>query len=84
MESSEYLFRTTPDWSETKEEGCRWMTEEGKLLARTGVEEVTPTLCFEHGVEKPMQELLVSCWAGKLWSDVVAGQMKEGEKASHP
>jgi len=83
MESSEYLFRTTPDWSEVKEESCRWMTEEGKLLARTGTEDVTPTLCFEHGVEKPMQDVLVSCWVGKLWSEAGARQMREGEEAPH-
>ncbi len=59
------------------------MTEEGKLLARTGMEDVTPTLCFEHGVEKPMQDVLVSCWVGKLWSEAVTGQMREGEKAQH-
>lgn len=69
---SEYLFRTTPDWSRMKEEGCRWMTEEGKLLARTGVEDVTPTLCFEHGLQRGMQDVLVSCWVGKLWSEMVA------------
>ena len=79
---SEYLFRTTPDWSRMKEEGCRWMTEEGKLLARTGVEDVTPTLCFEHGLQRGMQDVLVSCWVGKLWSETVAIPRKGGEKAS--
>ena len=43
------MFRTTPDWSRMKEEGCRWMTEDGTLLARKGAEDVTPTLCFEYG-----------------------------------
>lgn len=69
---SEYLFRTTPDWSKMKEEGCRWMTEDGKLLARTGVEDVTPTLCFEQGLQREMQDVVVACWVGKLWSETVA------------
>lgn len=71
---SEYLFRTTPDWSKAKEEGCRWMTEDGNLLARTGVEGVTPTLCFELGLANEMQDILVSCWAAKLWSETVASR----------
>ena len=79
---SEYLFRTTPDWSRMKEEGCRWMTEDGKLLARTGVEDVTPTLCFEHGLQKGMQDVLVSCWVGKLWSEMVAIPREGEEKPS--
>ena len=79
---SEYLFRTTPDWARMKEEGCRWMTEDGKLLARTGMEDVTPTLCFEHGLQREMQDVLVSCWAGKLWSETVAIPKKGKEKAS--
>ena len=65
-----------------KEEGCRWMTEEGKLLARTAVEDVTPTLCFEYGLQKGMQDVLVSCWVGKLWSEMVAIPRKGKEKAS--
>ena len=80
-EESEYLFRTTPDWSKLKEEGCRWMTEEGKLLMRSGCEDVTPTLCFEHGIEKEMQDILVSCWVGKLWSEAIALLGREGEDA---
>ena len=79
---SEYLFRTTPDWSRMKEEVCRWMTEEGKLLARTGAEDVTPTLCFELGLQREMQDVLVSCWVGKLWSEMVAIPRKGEEKAS--
>ena len=57
----DYLFRTTPDWSRMKGEGCRWMTEDGKLLARTGWDGVTPVLSFEHGSTKSMQDILVTC-----------------------
>jgi len=78
---SDYLFRTTPDWSKMKEEGCRWMTEDGRLLARTGMEDVTPTLCFELGLERDLQDVLVACWVGKLWSETVPLPKKEGERA---
>ena len=71
---SEYLFRTTPDWSKMKHEGCRWMTENGQLLARTGLEGVTPTLCFELGLETQMQDIIVSCWTAKQWSETVASR----------
>ena len=74
--NKEYLFRTTPDWSKMKEESCRWMTEEGRLLARTGVEGVTPFFIFEHGSERTMQEILVTCWVAKLWSETVALQRR--------
>ena len=71
---SDYLFRTTPDWSKVKHEGCRWMTENGQLLARTGLEGVTPTLCFELGLETQMQDVIVSCWAAKQWSETVGSR----------
>ena len=72
----EYLCRTTPDWSKMKEEGCRWMTEDGTLLARTSWDGVTPVLCFELGSTKRMQDILVSCWVAKLWSETVALQRR--------
>ena len=71
---SDYLFRTTPDWSKVKHEGCRWMTEDGQLLARTGLEGVTLTLCFELGLGTQMQDILVSCWTAKQWSETVASR----------
>ena len=77
---SKYLFRTTPDWASKKEEGCRWMTEEGKLLAKTGVEDISPMLCFEPGLQSGIKNVLVSCWVGKLWSETVAISRKGGEK----
>ena len=70
-EASDYLFRTTPDWSSTIEGDCRWMTENGQLVARTGREDKTPNICFEVGIDKEMQDVLVSCWAAKLWSETV-------------
>lgn len=74
----EYMFRTTPDWSKLKDEGCRWMTESGTLLARTSLEGVTPVITFEHGPERQMQDILVVCWVAKLWSEALAMQ-KRGE-----
>ena len=78
---SDYLFRTTPDWAKMKEEGCQWMTEDRKLLARTGIEDVTPILCFEDGLERALQDVLLSCWVGKLWSETVALQKRDGDNA---
>lgn len=67
-----YLLRTTPDWSKKKDDDCRWMTETGALLARSGWEDATPNLCFEHSLGATMQDLLVTCWIAKLWSESVA------------
>ena len=36
------LFRTTPDWSKHKDEDCRWTSEAGMLLARSGWDNATP------------------------------------------
>lgn len=81
---SDYLFRNTPDWSKMKEEGCRWMTEDGTLLARTSTEDnITPVLTFEHGLQKGMQDVIVSCWIGKLWSETAALQGREAETPTH-
>lgn len=74
--NKDYLFRTTPDWSKMKEEGCRWMTERGTLLARTGLEGVTPVLTFEHGSDRQMHDILITCWVTKLWSEMVAMQRR--------
>lgn len=68
----DYLFRTTPDWSRLKEDGCRWMTENGTLLARSGLDGVTPVFTFEPGSDRTMHDILVSCWTAKLWSETVA------------
>ena len=68
------LFRTTPDWSKRKDEDCRWTSEAGMLLARSGWEDATPNLCFEVGAERRMQDVIVTCWIAKLWSETVALQ----------
>ena len=70
--AKDYLFRTTPDWSKLKEDSCRWMTENGTLLARSGLDGVTPVLTFEYGSDRGMHDILVSCWIAKLWSETVA------------
>lgn len=63
------LFRTTPDWSKHKDEDCRWTNEVGMLLARSGCEDATPNLCFEVGADMSMQDVIVTCWIAKLWSE---------------
>jgi ankyrin repeat protein len=71
---SKYLFRITPDWSRTREEECRWVTEDGQLLARTGWEDKTPNMRFDHGNDRQLRDVLVSCWVSKLWFETVTGQ----------
>lgn len=75
------LFRTTPEWSKTKAEQCRWVTEDGTLLARTGAEDATPNLCFEHGPARQQQDLIVCCWIAKLWCETVASSRRESVSA---
>lgn len=65
------LFRTTADWSKHKDEDCRWITDSGMLLARGGWEDATPNLCFEVGAERTIQDVIVTCWIAKLWSETV-------------
>nr|POE71802.1 isoform 2 of ankyrin-3 [Quercus suber] len=67
----EYDLRTSPDWARTNERGCRWSTESGVLLARTGVEGVTPWLTFEGGLDREVEDVVVACWTAKLWSESV-------------
>ena len=73
-QSKTALFRTTADWSKHKDEDCRWTTDSGMLLARSGWEDATPNLCFEVGAERTMQDVIVTCWIAKLWSETVALQ----------
>lgn len=67
--TSELFFRTTPDWSHTHDEGCRWIMDDGSLLARSGFNVVSsgvgnaiPTLTLEPGLKLPMQDFSVACW----------------------
>lgn len=86
--SSDVVLRTTPDWSKSQDEGNRWATEDGKLLAKSGIQagnrgpEETikgiPTLTFERGLERNMEDLLVACWIAKLWSEAVVLRKLEG------
>lgn len=71
------LFRTTPDWSQQKDEDSRWTTETGMLLARSGWDDATPNLCFEVGAERSLQDVIVTCWIAKLWSETAASQRRE-------
>jgi ankyrin repeat protein len=87
--TSGLVFRTTPDWSKTQNEGNRWATDDGKLLAKSGTqtakggrEEISkgvPTLTFERGLERKMEDLLVACWVAKIWSETVMLQKLEGK-----
>lgn len=71
-DSQSYLFRTTPEWSTMSEQECRWITDEGKVLARTGWDDATPNLCFEPGLDRQTIDLVVSCWTVKLWVETAA------------
>ena len=83
------VFRTTPDWSETRYDGIRWATDDGKLLAKSGIQaakgglreitKVIPTLTFERGLERNMEDLIVACWVAKIWSEMVVNQKLEGK-----
>ncbi|KAL8690273.1 MAG: hypothetical protein Q9218_004239 [Villophora microphyllina] len=70
--SKQYLLRTTPEWSKSKEEDSRWMLEDGVLQARSGWDDATPWICIELGVRQQMQDLIVTCWVVKLWSETAA------------
>lgn len=75
--SKPYLLRTTPEWSKNKEEDSRWMIEDGVLQARSGWDDGTPWICFELGLGRQMQDVIVTCWITKLWSETAAGQRRE-------
>lgn len=72
--SKPYLIRTTPEWSKNKEEDSRWMLEDGALQARSGWDDATPWICIELGIGHQMQDLIVTCWIVKLWSETAALQ----------
>ncbi|KAL8952932.1 MAG: hypothetical protein Q9222_001191 [Ikaeria aurantiellina] len=72
-----YLLRTTPEWSSSKDEDSRWMLENGLLQARSGWDDATPWISIEMGVERQMQDLIVTCWITKLWSETAALQRQD-------
>lgn len=65
--SDDLLFRTTPDWAaQSDSQDCRWITESGALLARSGWDDGTPNMCIEPGLERGLLDLLVACNIVKL------------------
>lgn len=64
------LFRTTPDWSQDQNEGYRWATEDGQLLARTGGHEESK-FRFEKTLDRKILDVLVTCWIAKIWSETL-------------
>ncbi|KAL8626961.1 hypothetical protein Q9189_007349 [Teloschistes chrysophthalmus] len=78
--SKPYLLRTTPEWSKNREEDSRWMLEDGVLQARSGWDDATPWMCIELGVDGPMQDLIVTCWVVKLWSETASLQSAQSSK----
>ena len=75
--SKPYLLRTTPEWSKNKEEDSRWMLEDGILQARSGWNDATPWICIELSTNRQMQDLIVTCWVVKLWSETAALQRRD-------
>ena len=75
--SKPYLLRTTPEWSKNKEEDSRWMLEDGILQARSGWNDATPWICIELSTNRQMQDLIVTCWIVKLWSETAALQRRD-------
>ncbi|KAL8991865.1 MAG: hypothetical protein Q9169_007581 [Polycauliona sp. 2 TL-2023] len=72
--SKPFLLRTTPEWSKNREEDSRWMLEDGLLQARSGWDDAAPWICIELAIDRQMQDLIVTCWVVKLWSETVALQ----------
>lgn len=75
--SKPYLLRTTPEWSKHREEDSRWMLEDGILQARSGWDDATPWICIELNIDRQMQDLIVTCWIVKLWSETAALQRRD-------
>ena len=76
--TAEFLFRTTPEWSMADEKACRWVTVGGHLLAKSTLHLEAPTLTLEPGQDRETQDILVACWVGKIWSDTVTLQKRDG------
>lgn len=73
-QTSILFLRTIADRSKANPRDLRWTSGSGMLLARSGWEDGTPNLCLEVGVERTMQDVIVTCWIAKLWSETVALQ----------
>ena len=71
-----YLLRTTPEWSKHKEEDTRWILEDGVVQARSGWDDATPWICIELDIDRQMQDLIVTCWIVKLWSETAVPQRR--------
>jgi len=71
------LFRTTPEWSTIDDKGCRWVTADGLLLAKSTLHLEAPTLTLEPGQDRETQDILVAFWVAKLWSDTVTLQKRD-------
>lgn len=68
----DYFFRTTAGWNTLDDEKeASWISEDSKLLARTGWDDDTPNMCFEMGLDRQTVDLMVTCWVTKLWSETV-------------
>ena len=68
------LLRTMPELSKDKEEVSSWMLYDHVLQARSGWNDATPWICFELGVARQMQDLIVTCWVAKLWAETAGLQ----------
>lgn len=70
------LLRSTPDYSKADKEACRWMTRDETPVAPGGWEDQCPFLSFTaEATERPMQDLIVTCWVTKLWSEASSGKV---------
>lgn len=72
------LLRTTEaNWvSPHLDEECRWNDKNGSLLATSTMWTIT----FASGLDKPLVDILVSCWVAKLWSENLTRQEQETAK----
>ncbi|KAK0727687.1 hypothetical protein B0T26DRAFT_799627 [Lasiosphaeria miniovina] len=66
ISSNELLFRTTADWAAAAQSDvdsqpdCHWMTEAGRLLARSGWDDGTLNMCIEPALKRGVLDLLVT------------------------
>lgn len=53
------------------------MLEDGILQARSGWNDATPWICIELSTNRQMQDLIVTCWIVKMWSETAAFQRRD-------